>query len=267
MRMRRYPIATALLPLLAACAPGVAEYTKAEAPTQLRVDGATSEVALAFVPGSGRLARGEAARLDRLVAAGAIRPADRVMVAAAGPPGLAAARAADVSNRLLHWGIVAEADPVAGRPRDRAIVTVGRYAVTFPACPNWSMRPTSDFTNAPSSNFGCATAVNLGLMVASPADLAGGRRLGQPTVNRRSLPWTAIWTTKVQLPTLARDQSNWSHPDRSGPRGTSIQAAARENHRAREDGAQPGARGCARGTARPADIGRSTRGDPRFATG
>jgi type IV pilus biogenesis protein CpaD/CtpE len=39
------------------------------------------------------------------------------------------------------------------------------------------MRPASDFTNAPSSNFGCATAVNLGLMVASPGDLAAGRSL------------------------------------------------------------------------------------------
>ncbi len=54
---------------------------------------------------------------------------------------------------------------------------VGRYAVTLPRCPNWSMNDAGDFTNAPTSNFGCATAVDLGLMVASPADLAGGRTL------------------------------------------------------------------------------------------
>ena len=54
---------------------------------------------------------------------------------------------------------------------------VGRYAVTLPPCPNWSMPRANDFTNAPPSNFGCANAVNLGLMVASPGDLAQGRTL------------------------------------------------------------------------------------------
>ena len=40
------------------------------------------------------------------------------------------------------------------------------------------MDPGSDFTNQTSSNFGCSDAVNLGLMVASPADLTEGRPLG-----------------------------------------------------------------------------------------
>lgn len=172
-----YPFTLALLPLLAGCVPGVAEYTKTEAPARLRVDGATGTAAFAFPPGSARLARGEDLRLDRLVADGAIRPADRVEIAAAGPPALAAARSAAISSKLLRWGIVADARPLAGVPPNRAIVMVGQYAVTLPACPNWSMGAASDFSNAPSSNFGCATAVDLGLMAASPGDLAGGRPL------------------------------------------------------------------------------------------
>jgi pilus assembly protein CpaD len=58
--------------------------------------------------------------------------------------------------------------------------------VTLPACPNWSKPSQPDFANAPSSNFGCSTETNLGLMVANPTDLAAARTLngaaGQPAV-------------------------------------------------------------------------------------
>lgn len=175
MTQHFYPLAFALA--LAACAPGAAEYTKSEAPNRLQVDGATSQLALAFAPGSARLSAGEATHLDRLVASGAIQRADRVAIAASGAPPLADARVAAISSRLLRWGIVADARPIAGVPPNRAIVMVGRYAVTLPPCPNWSMPRANDFTNAPPSNFGCATAVNLGLLVASPADLTRGRTL------------------------------------------------------------------------------------------
>jgi pilus assembly protein CpaD len=181
--MIRYGYTLTILLALAGCAPGAAEYTKAEAPNRLQVDGATSTVAVAFIPGSARFANGAAHRLDQFVAAGAIRPSDRVSVAAAGPPPLAAAREAAVARELLRWGIVAETQPLADMPPNRAIVTVGRYAVTLPPCPNWSQPRANDFTNALSSNYGCATEVNLGLM-ANPADLTGGRQLapadGQP---------------------------------------------------------------------------------------
>jgi pilus assembly protein CpaD len=187
MRMRLYPIALALLPALGACVPGTAEYTKAEAPSQLRVDGAMRSVALAFAPGSGWLSPGEAAHLDRLVANGSIRAADRVTIAASGPPALADARAAAISGLLLRWGIVAEARPHASVPRNGAIVTVGHDTVSLPPCPNWSQSPASEYTEAFESNWGCAAATNLGLMVAKPADLVNGRSLaaadGMPAAN------------------------------------------------------------------------------------
>ena len=194
-----YPFALALLPLLAGCVPGVAEYTKTEAPARLRVDGATGTAAFAFPPGSARLARGEDLRLDRLVADGAIRPADRVEIAAAGPPALSAARSAAISSKLLRWGIVADARPLAGVPPNRAIVMVGQYAVTLPACPNWSMRDAGDFSNAPTSNFGCATAVDLGLM-ASPGDLSHGRRLADADGEPAAAAVDSYLNGKVKLP-------------------------------------------------------------------
>ncbi|HEX3414901.1 MAG TPA: CpaD family pilus assembly lipoprotein [Stellaceae bacterium] len=183
MKIRLYSIAVALLLGLAAC---VTEYSKSEAPTALQVDGAQSRVEIAFVGGSDRLSPGEARRLDGLVLAGNIRPADRVAIAAAGPPGLAARRAAAITSELLRYGIVASTQTLDTLPANRAIVAVGRYTVTLPACPNWSQSLSYDFANAFTSNYGCANTTNLGLMVASPADLVSGRTLapadGQPAV-------------------------------------------------------------------------------------
>ncbi|MBL6945271.1 MAG: hypothetical protein ISR47_01380 [Rhodospirillales bacterium] len=54
-------------------------------------------------------------------------------------------------------------------------VVVRRYVVTLPGCPDWSGRPGITENNTVGSNWGCATASNLGLMVANPSDLAIGR--------------------------------------------------------------------------------------------
>jgi pilus assembly protein CpaD len=184
MKIGLYPIAVALLLGLAAC---VTEYSKSEAPTALQVDGAQTRVEIAFANGSDRLSPGEARRLDGLAVAGNIRPADRVAIAAAGPPGLAARRASAISSELLRYGIVASTQTLeTPPPPNRAIVAVGRYTVTLPACPNWSQSLAVDFTNDLSSNYGCANTTNLGLMVASPADLVSGRAPapadGQPAI-------------------------------------------------------------------------------------
>ena len=175
MKFRLYPVALPLLLGLAAC---VTEYSKSEAPAELRVDSAESRVEFAFTGGSDRLASGEAGRLDRLALAGNIRPADRVVISAAGPPRLAERRAAAISSELLRYGIVAQTLALDAVAANRAIVAVGRYTVTLPSCPNWSQSLSYDFTNALTSNYGCANVTNLGLMVASPADLVSGRTLG-----------------------------------------------------------------------------------------
>src|SRR4051812_13583826 len=181
MKRRAAPVALSLL--LSACA---TDYTKSEAPNNLRVDGASTRVDIAFAPGSARLAPGEAAHLDRLVATGVVRPADRVTIAAAGPPLLAEQRTAALSSALLAYGIVADRAPVEAVPANHAILGIGRYSVSLPPCPNWSSPPTAQYTNMYWSNRGCASSTNLGLMVASPADLVSGRTLapadGMPAV-------------------------------------------------------------------------------------
>jgi type IV pilus biogenesis protein CpaD/CtpE len=72
--------------------------------------------------------------------------------------------------------------------------------VILPPCPNWSQYPASDFTNVKSSNYGCANATNLGLMVANPADLAAGRPLGRADATPAVSGVTRYLTDKVKLP-------------------------------------------------------------------
>jgi pilus assembly protein CpaD len=200
MKRPLYLLAVPVMLALAACRPGAAEYTEAEAPKLLRVDSAASQLSLAFAPGSDQLTAGERARLQGLAITGRIAPGDRVTIAPSGGPLLQEQRVAAISAELLRYGIVATASPLAAVPRDHAIVMIGRYMVTLPPCPNWSQYPASDFTNLRSSNFGCATASNLGLMVASPADLVGGRELanadGTPAVSSVS----RYLNDKVKLP-------------------------------------------------------------------
>ena len=177
MQMHPYPIVLALMLALAACQQA-SEYTESEAPKQLKVDEATIRVDLHFLPGSDRLAAGDAARLRAMAATGKLAPADRVLVSAGGGPVLAAARVTAVSEALLPYGIVASPGALAGVPNNHAVVESQRYLVTLPPCPNWSKPPAHDFTNAVESNYGCATVSNFGRMVANPADLAAGRPLG-----------------------------------------------------------------------------------------
>jgi pilus assembly protein CpaD len=186
-----------LLLVLAGCA---AEYSKTEAPVPLRLDGAGSRFEVAFAGGSDSLNRSEAAKLDRLVLAGNIRPSDRVEIGVAGPPGLAQQRAAAISRELLRYGIVAQPAPLPAAPANRAVVSIDRYAVTLPTCPNWSQSPGPDFTNALSSYYGCADATNLGLMVASPADLVSGRPFSGANAQTASNAMQRYLTDRVKNP-------------------------------------------------------------------
>ena len=188
------------LPLMLGLAACAAEYSKSEAPDTLRVDGAESRLSIAFAGGSDRLAAGEAARLDRMVVSGTIRPADRVQIAASGPPGLAERRAAAISRELLRYGIVTQTLALGSVPANHAIVSVGRYAVTLPTCPNWSQSLSYDFSNAFTSNYGCANATNLGLMVASPGDLVSGRQFSGADAQPAAAAVQRYLTDRVKPP-------------------------------------------------------------------
>ncbi len=64
---------------------------------------------------------------------------------------------------------------VDGMETDRVRILVDRYLVTLPGCPDWTKSARGSFDNQVHSNFGCATAMNFGAMLAEPHDLIEGR--------------------------------------------------------------------------------------------
>jgi pilus assembly protein CpaD len=54
---------------------------------------------------------------------------------------------------------------------------VHTHVVALPECPDWSADPRRGHNNQPSSNWGCATAINFGIMIANPRDMIRGRGL------------------------------------------------------------------------------------------
>lgn len=84
-------------------------------------------------------------------------------------------------------------------PGNRRVEVRARgYEVRLPGCPDWSRRPEGDARNLPLSNLGCANAVNLGLMVADPADLARGRDLAPADGTREAEAVARYRTGKVK---------------------------------------------------------------------
>lgn len=71
---------------------------------------------------------------------------------------------------------------------DNAVtVVVRRHVVALPACPDWTDKPGDNHTNQPMSNWSCATAINFGMMVADPGDLARGRQPGYADGERQAM--------------------------------------------------------------------------------
>ena len=72
-------------------------------------------------------------------------------------------------------------------PANTLLVVVERYVVTPPDCPNWTKSSSDDHDNSQTSNFGCSTVTNLGLMVANPRDLVIARQLGPASAAQAGL--------------------------------------------------------------------------------
>ena len=185
MKTRRRSVALLILLVLAACRPGAAEYSESEAPKGLSLDRVTARVDLRFAPRSARLAAADAARLYRLVTAGAIGPADRVTVAAAGRPGLAAARTAAIAAELLRYGIVAGALPAAGRSSR----STARWSRCRPAPIGASRRPPISPMRGRAISAARPSAISAGWSPAQPiwrAEIRSGRRSARPPFRRCS---------------------------------------------------------------------------------
>lgn len=133
-----------------------------------------------FVVGTSTLASNSEAALRQFLRG--IDPGDRVYVVAGAPDRsrLAARRSRAVATLLASHRVQSEARSADEEllPADVVAVVIKRTAMALPECPNWSQPPNRSFDNQPMSNWSCATAVNFGMMLADPHDLARGRDSG-----------------------------------------------------------------------------------------
>ena len=166
------------------CTGDDSRWSAAEAPKENRVEFVTVSHAVHFAPNSAMPAPEEEQALTDFLSQTEFGYGDQVTLDA-GPRGgqaasdpMAARRIDAVAAMLRRLRVTATR---ASRPtvegalaRDAVVVTVGRYVVTSPLCPDFSKPEGDDYTNTPTSNYGCTTNTNLGLMVANPGDLVRG---------------------------------------------------------------------------------------------
>ncbi len=176
--------------------------------------------AVTFAPGSDRLELAERDQLEAFLARLALGNRDDVFVSGGTAGNLDLRRQRTVAAYLAHRRVAVRAPAPhfgIGTADENAVsVVVRQYVVTLPGCPDWTDDPADTTDNLPSSNWGCATATNFGLMVAEPADLVQGRELGGMDGNTASL---AIRRYRV-------GQTKPLNPDRVAGGGTSSEGGS-----------------------------------------
>jgi pilus assembly protein CpaD len=180
-------IGVACLAALASCAmPGAQEFQPAAADVLKtnKVEISRLSHTVHFAAGSTTLAAAETSHLLGFLDDSDIVYGDHLYLAMPGEDAVSQKREAAIRRLLAKRGVLMSVSPgatpinVSLGTGDEMTVTLERYVVTPPSCPNWSKPAGSDPDNTVFSNFGCATETNLGMMVAEPRDLLVGRQPG-----------------------------------------------------------------------------------------
>ncbi|HMO86274.1 MAG TPA: CpaD family pilus assembly lipoprotein [Lacipirellulaceae bacterium] len=184
--MRALPLAALLAAAvgLTACGDSAPEWSPVEAPKTNSVSVVRQEHIVRFDHGRSELSPHQAAQLAEFLGRQSGQGASAAAISVGpgtGPSGIGAGRERALRAALARRGynqvdVVYTGTDTGGV--NQAAVSVNRYVVTTPRCPNFSKAPEYNYTNTTYSNFGCASAQNLGVMVADPADLVRGRPEG-----------------------------------------------------------------------------------------
>jgi pilus assembly protein CpaD len=164
---------------LAACAPRTMHWSPVESPKKNQVSWAEFHHPVQFAGAATTVSKTEQDALLRFLHRVGRGQGVRIELAAGASDntrlGLQREMAlADVLRKSGYAVSIGESPKGKPSPDDIVRVTVGRHLVKAPACPDWSKPATGDSANHVSSNFGCATETNFGLMVADPGVLLHG---------------------------------------------------------------------------------------------
>lgn len=136
-----------------------------------------------FAPKTLELSDVEREALAMFVRQNNLQPGTHVSVAAPAKTAAQTARSrnrlASVRNELQRQGIsssIVQAQATTDQSTGEEIVVFAQtVAVLPPDCPGYNTPIVLDYEWRPNTRLGCANAINLGLMVANPSDLAQGR--------------------------------------------------------------------------------------------
>jgi pilus assembly protein CpaD len=169
----------AMTTTMAACGPRTIYWSPAQAPKTNKVDWVSLSHTVHPVKAGNGLSTAERDRLDRFATEVALGYGDQVVIKT--PRRHRAKTAATLVRYFRALRLEPTVRVVDGNGRrggDTVTVTIGRYVVTAPKCPDWTKPAGADPNNRVGSNFGCANTSNLGLMLADPGDLVRGRPKG-----------------------------------------------------------------------------------------
>jgi len=210
---------------LTGCAPSLqnSQWSGAESPKHNQVLSLHQTYDVHFDSGKDKLSPAEQKRLADFIANEDIGHYDEISIASgdggdAKSATLAARRAASVMAYLRGFHLKSAPDSALAAPVDQVTISIARYVVVTPQCPDWRKPSEDDPGNTPSSNLGCANETNLGLMVADPRDLVVGKDLAPSDADHNDAAVQRYRLGKYKVPHDAFE----SAPDSFAP-GTGIQ--------------------------------------------
>lgn len=189
--MRLYQLSLFLL-LLAGCTPEVSDWTPAESPKENKVERAVFSHFVYYPEKANEFEEIEKKRLLRFLKTTVLRPS-AVTVILVEYGGRSKKRVKDIVRELIKYGISYDLivdDNETGQSscstskrsqkgqESGVEVIVERFVVIPPECADFSQPIGTARQEYSHSNFGCADAVNMGMMIANPRDLILGRPMG-----------------------------------------------------------------------------------------
>jgi pilus biogenesis lipoprotein CpaD len=169
---------------VAAAVSGCADPVTEQATRDTRFDPVRADTMLAigFRPGAGQLDGGQLGELRAMVAAGRRATRDEFVVVTDGSGGaLQQLRAQQVKQSLSAAGarwVDSAVEPAMPMGPDSVVVVRSEYRLGTRNCPDYNPTSTGNANEAAMPGLGCATAYNLGQMLARPRDAAIGRSAG-----------------------------------------------------------------------------------------
>ncbi len=172
-------VTLAMTTTMAACSSRTDNWSPAQSPKANKVNWVSHSHTVRPATFGNGLTTAERDRLDQFAAEVSLGYGDQVIIKT--PKRHRAKTAVALARYFRARRLDPKIQVIVGNQRrrnDTMTVTVGRYVVTAPKCPDWTKPAGPDPSNRVGSNFGCATTSNFGLMLVDPGDLVRGRPKG-----------------------------------------------------------------------------------------